>query len=472
MDRQRRHGAQPDDPARQHRPERQRLARRQPGDRPLARRRASLRRRPLLQRPAGRDHRAQEGRHASPPTSPLPTPSCRPTCGSSRWRSGSPCSRVASDGLTAKYGTPFTPLNHFSPWNVDDDGKPRRRFGEVTDDGPPRHRARVAHRRRLQRQSGSSSCMRNYVAFDDGAEGLSKRIAKPHQYFAVSKAVGTTVDAVESDGKAGVVWHTQGSGKSMEMELYTHAVQRHPQLLNPTIVVITDRTELDGQLYDTFAQSLPAAREAEADHAHGPTCGTSSPSARRAASTSRRCRSSACRRTRRRRATATRCCPTGATSSSSSTRRTAATTTTSTATPATSRTPCPTPRSSPSPAPRSPSTTATPESVFGDYIDIYDLTRAVADGATVPVYFEPRLIKMRFAEGRHRGGRRPSGRRGRPPGSTTSSGTRIEAARRRGQRRLRGPAAPRRAGRATSSTHWEAAPTGDGDSSSPVRARP
>ena len=106
---------------------------------------------------------------------------------------------------------------------------------------------------------------RDFTAFDEGAEGLEKRIAKPHQYFAVTKAVGSTVQAVQSNGKAGVVWHTQGSGKSMEMELYTNRVIRHPKLLNPTIVVITDRKELDGQLFDDLQQVDAAAREAGPD---------------------------------------------------------------------------------------------------------------------------------------------------------------------------------------------------------------
>jgi type I restriction enzyme, R subunit len=96
---------------------------------------------------------------------------------------------------------------------------------------------------------------RNFVAFDAGAEGYAKRVAKPHQYFAVTKAVGSTVDAAHSNGKAGVVWHTQGSGKSMEMELYAHLVAAQPELKNPTLVVVTDRTELDSQLFETFHRS-------------------------------------------------------------------------------------------------------------------------------------------------------------------------------------------------------------------------
>ena len=100
-----------------------------------------------------------------------------------------------------------------------------------------------------------------YVSFAQSDGGLVKRIAKPHQYFAVSKAVRKTLEAVRSNGHAGVVWHTQGSGKSMEMELYANQVLRHRSLGNPTIVVLTDRTDLDDQLYGTFEASelLPEA---------------------------------------------------------------------------------------------------------------------------------------------------------------------------------------------------------------------
>jgi len=174
---------------------------------------------------------------------------------------------IISDGIIARYGTPFTPLNHYSPWNVDDDGRPLTKLtwqdmvepseGQVNPDDvwvPVRIEILdlipgvLNQERFLQLQ-------RDFVAFDQGAEGYAKRIAKPHQYFAVTKAVGSTVQAVESNGKAGVVWHTQGSGKSMEMELYAHAVARQPKLKNPTIVVVTDRTELDSQLFEAFNRS-------------------------------------------------------------------------------------------------------------------------------------------------------------------------------------------------------------------------
>ncbi|MGO2485172.1 MAG: type I restriction endonuclease subunit R, partial [Glutamicibacter ardleyensis] len=158
----------------------------------------------------------------------------------------------ASDGLEAKYGTPFTPLNHFSPWNVDDDGVPVPAGHSIDGEAVLPIETAIAG---LYNPTRFLQLLRSYTAFDAGAEGLLKRIAKPHQYFAVTKAVGSTIDAVRTNGKAGVVWHTQGSGKSMEMELYTAAVMRHPALKNPTVVLITDRNELDGQLYSGFARS-------------------------------------------------------------------------------------------------------------------------------------------------------------------------------------------------------------------------
>lgn len=160
---------------------------------------------------------------------------------------------IASDGLTARYGTPFTPWHHFAPWNVDDDGA-LVPTGAPDLDGEPATELSLTLQG-LFNIDRFSQLLRDYIAFDSTDAGLVKRIAKPHQYFAVSKAVANTVHAVESDGRIGVVWHTQGSGKSMEMELYAAKVMRHERLANPTVVVITDRTELDTQLFDGFRAS-------------------------------------------------------------------------------------------------------------------------------------------------------------------------------------------------------------------------
>ncbi|OFI39502.1 DEAD/DEAH box helicase [Arthrobacter sp. SW1] len=301
---------------------------------------------------------------------------------------------LVSDGIDDKYGTPFTPLNHFSPWNVDDDGVPvpRGTLDENGDAVTPLETALAG----LYNPERFLQLLRNFTAFDQGSDGLTKRIAKPHQYFAVTKAVGSTVQAVESNGKAGVVWHTQGSGKSMEMELYSNLVARHPKLKNPTVVVITDRNELDGQLYEGFARSLLLAespkqirrrselREELSNRTTGGIYFTTlqkfgRSKAERDSGTEHPLLSDRrniivvvdeahrshyddldgyARHLRDALPNATLIAFTG--------------------TPITFE-------------------DRNTREVFGDYIDIYDLSRAVEDGATVPVYFEPRLIKVGLA---------------------------------------------------------------------------
>lgn len=157
---------------------------------------------------------------------------------------------LVSNGLHARYGTAFTPFEHFSPWNVDDDGKPAPQ--PATTDADLELNLALHG---LFNPYRFLELLQGHVAFAESGSGMVKRIVKPHQYFAVSKAVDKTVEAVRSHGLAGVVWHTQGSGKSMEMEVYTGLVSRHPALGNPTIVVITDRTDLDDQLFSTFNSS-------------------------------------------------------------------------------------------------------------------------------------------------------------------------------------------------------------------------
>ena len=111
---------------------------------------------------------------------------------------------IVSDGLTARYGTSFTPLNHYSPWNVDDDGRPVKRAPTWPTTGSASSWALIDG---LGNPERFLQIQRNFVAFDEDSGVLVKRIAKPHQYFAVTKAVATTVAAAASNGKAGVVWH-------------------------------------------------------------------------------------------------------------------------------------------------------------------------------------------------------------------------------------------------------------------------
>jgi type I restriction enzyme R subunit len=154
---------------------------------------------------------------------------------------------VISDGFALQYGTAFTPFEHFAPWNVDDDGKPVKQPAADLVDEPI-----MLLLYGMFRHDRFLDLLFGYVVFARDAGGIVKRIAKPHQYFAVAEAVRKTIEAVRGDGRAGVVWHTQGSGKSMEMELYANQVLTHPSLGNPTIVVLTDRTDLDDQLYTRF----------------------------------------------------------------------------------------------------------------------------------------------------------------------------------------------------------------------------
>ncbi|WP_040156210.1 type I restriction endonuclease subunit R [Mobilicoccus massiliensis] len=298
---------------------------------------------------------------------------------------------VASDGATAQYGTPFTPYEHFSPWNVDDDGTVVRAGEAFGDEEYTTPLGVLLHG--LFNQERFGQLMRGYTAFSERDGVLTKRIAKPHQYFAVTAAVGSTVEAIRSDGRAGVVWHTQGSGKSMEMELYAAAVHRTPELANPTIVVVTDRRELDGQLFQTFRDSrlLPEAPVQIATRAQ-----------LRAELTGRRT-GGIYFTTLQKFGLSKAEKDAGATHPELTDRRNVLVVVDEAhrshyddldgyaahlrhALPGASFI----------------AFTGTPISfterdtraTFGGYVDVYDLTRAVEDGATVPVYFEPRLIPL------------------------------------------------------------------------------
>lgn len=101
--------------------------------------------------------------------------------------------------------------------------------------------------------------IKNFVCFNDDASKVVKILAGYHQYFAVKKAADRAVEAVAGDGKIGVFWHTQGSGKSLSMVFFAHLLQE--RLESPTIVVITDRNDLDDQLYGQFCRCAPFLRQ-------------------------------------------------------------------------------------------------------------------------------------------------------------------------------------------------------------------
>ena len=238
--------------------------------------------------------------------------------------------------------------------------------------------------------------LKNFICFNNDGPNTFKILAGYHQYFAVKKAIESTKHATQTDGKGGVFWHTQGSGKSLSMVFYAHLLQE--ALNSPTVVVITDRNDLDNQLYSQFskcqeflrqtpiqAQSrehlkdLLDGREANgiifttmqkfeesdeplstrrnivvmADEAHrgqyGLTEKVDAKTGKIKTGTARVIRDSL--------PNATYIGFTG------------------------------TPISSKDKNTRE---------VFGDYIDIYDMTQAVEDGATRPVYYESRVVKLQL----------------------------------------------------------------------------
>ena len=101
--------------------------------------------------------------------------------------------------------------------------------------------------------------LKNFICFDDTAERTIKILAGYHQYWGVRKAEKRAVEAVSGDGKIGVFWHTQGSGKSLSMVFFSHLVQQ--RIASPTIVVITDRNDLDDQLYGQFGRCAKFLRQ-------------------------------------------------------------------------------------------------------------------------------------------------------------------------------------------------------------------
>lgn len=179
---------------------------------------------------------------------------------------------VISDGLEARLGTLTSGRERFKPWRtvsgeqIEDVGKPQLEvlLGGVFD---KRH---------------ALSLLRDFIVFeDDGSGRIDKKIAGYHQFHAVQVAVAETLRAARlrhgsmgmatgagrrpggrpGDRRIGVVWHTQGSGKSLTMVFYAGRIVREPAMRNPTIVVLTDRNDLDDQLFATFSRCQELLRQ-------------------------------------------------------------------------------------------------------------------------------------------------------------------------------------------------------------------
>ena len=301
---------------------------------------------------------------------------------------------VMSDQLTSKAGTITSGEDRFMEWKTKDGDYENTQYAQFDTffEG-------MFQKERLL------DIIKNFICFSNGGINSFKILAGYHQYFAVRKAIESTKHATVTDGKGGVFWHTQGSGKSLSMVFYAHLLQE--ALDSPTIVVLTDRNDLDDQLYGQFAKckdflrqepmhaesrehlkTLLAGRQANgiifttmqkfeesheplserhnivvmADEAHRGQYGLTEKIkitkneegedvAKRVVGTARIIRNTL--------PNATYIGFTG------------------------------TPISSKDRSTRE---------VFGDYIDIYDMTQAVEDGATRPVYYESRVIKLNLDE--------------------------------------------------------------------------
>lgn len=161
---------------------------------------------------------------------------------------------VISDGVQARIGTLTADREWFMPWRTIE-GE------ELADTKLPQLQVVLEgafEKRRFL------DLIRHFIVFEDVGGGvLIKKMAGYHQYHAVNLALDSTVRAAGAGGdkRVGVVWHTQGSGKSLTMAFYAGRVVLHPAMENPTLVVITDRNDLDDQLYGTFARCHELLRQ-------------------------------------------------------------------------------------------------------------------------------------------------------------------------------------------------------------------
>ena len=155
---------------------------------------------------------------------------------------------VMSDHLVSKAGTITSGEDRFMEWKSKDGNRVNDKFAQFDTffEG-------IFEKERLL------DIIKNFICFSNEGIKTFKILAGYHQYFAVKKAIVSTKNATQTDGKAGVFWHTQGSGKSLSMVFYAHLLQK--ALNSPTIVVITDRNDLDNQLYGQFSKCKDFLRQ-------------------------------------------------------------------------------------------------------------------------------------------------------------------------------------------------------------------
>jgi type I restriction enzyme, R subunit len=152
---------------------------------------------------------------------------------------------IISDGIQARTGTITSGWERFMPWRTVAGDK-------IAPKGSLEQEVLI---RGIFEKRRFLDLVRNFVVFEDSGKSLVKKVAGYHQFHAVNKAVDCTLQAAspKGDRRVGVVWHTQGSGKSLTMVFYAGKIIQDRRMQNPTLVMLTDRNDLDDQLFGTFS---------------------------------------------------------------------------------------------------------------------------------------------------------------------------------------------------------------------------
>ena len=294
---------------------------------------------------------------------------------------------VASDGLLTRVGSITSGRQRFMPWRPASGGEPTLE----------------ALIRELLNPDALLDYLRSCVAFEEDERGnIVKKVAGYHQFRAVRKARASVIGAIkttdrehdEAAGKGGVVWHTQGSGKSLTMLMLAGTLVRAAEMANPTVVIVTDRNDLDDQLFDTFAMGRALLRQDPVqadnrehlrqllDRASGGVVFTTIYKFTESAETDPKKRAISDRANIVVMADEAHRSQYGFVEGGARWMREAlpnATFVGFTGTPLTAG-------------------DRITRNVFGDYADVYDIRQSVADGATVPIYYEPRIVKLTIDE--------------------------------------------------------------------------
>ena len=177
---------------------------------------------------------------------------------------------IATDGWFAKAGTITSDWSRFSGWKIPPTPKennkveePNSTYNSTVFPTEQNHLEMDIMLQGMLDKKVLIDLIRYFIVFEKTKEKTIKKIAAYHQYYAVNKAIQSTIKAssIHGDQRAGVVWHTQGSGKSLSMVFYSGKMVVTPELNNPTIVVLTDRNDLDQQLFDTFSSCQQLIRQ-------------------------------------------------------------------------------------------------------------------------------------------------------------------------------------------------------------------